>query len=128
MLLEWVVSSISKILGYWNGQMVTGGSFNISDNYVYYANSASARALFDKPMFHSVMWKAIRYSKDIGASLFDVGDIYFNCQSHLLQKDDKQLGISKFKSGFGGQIKPRFEINVYKNSSIYRGEGSKTIS
>ena len=116
--------TIFAILGYWNGQMVTGGLFNISDNYVYYANSASARDLFDKPMFHSVMWKAIRYSKDIGASLFDVGEINFNCQSRLLQISDKELGISKFKSGFGGQIKPILEINVYKNSSIYRNKGA----
>ena len=113
--------TIFAILGYWNGQMVTGGLFNISDNYVYYANSASARDLFDKPMFHSVMWKAIRYSKDIGASLFDVGEIYFNCQSHFPQISDKELGISKFKAGFGGQIKPIFEINLNRNLSIFRG-------
>lgn len=112
--------TIFAVFGYWDGQMVTGGLFNISDDYVYYANSASNRDLFDKPMFHSVMWKAIQYSKAYGATLFDVGEIYFGCKSVSSEKSEKELAISKFKSGFGGQIKPRLELDVYKDLSSSR--------
>ena len=94
--------SIFAIFGYLDGRMVTGGLFNVSDSYVYYANSASNRDLFDKPIFHALFWRAIQYSKDLGASIFDTGEIYIRSQTNYLQKSEKELNISRFKSGFGG--------------------------
>ena len=102
--------TIFAIFGYLEGNMVTGGLFTIADNYVYYAVSASARELFDKPIFHSILWRAIQYSKDLGASIFDAGEIYMSCQLDFLQKTQKELNIARFKSGFGGRILPRLEI------------------
>lgn len=106
--------SIFAIFGYLNGEMVTGGLFYISDDYVYYAVSASARELFEKPLFHSIFWRAIQHSKDIGASKFDAGEIYLRCQADFLQKSEKELNIARFKSGFGGRIIPRLEVCTYR--------------
>ena len=52
------------ITGYKDAEMVTGGVFNLANNYAYYGSSASRRDMFEKPMFHAVMWEAIRYSKN----------------------------------------------------------------
>jgi hypothetical protein len=93
-----------------NGKLVSGGLFNVSNNYVYYAISASDRELFDKPMFHSIFWRAIQHSKDLRASLFDAGEIYMPCQTDFLQRTKKELNIARFKSGFGGRIIPRLEV------------------
>ena len=71
--------------------------------------------------FTQIMWKAIRYSKDIGASLFDVGEIYFNCRVIFRKSVIKNSVSQNLKPAFGGQIKPIFEINLYKNLSIFRG-------
>ena len=57
------------ILGYLDGRMVTGAIFNCADGYAYYANSASLRELFDKPISHAVIWQAIQYSKQFGANI-----------------------------------------------------------
>ena len=107
--------TIFAIFGYLNGEMVTGGLFNVSDNYVYYAISASARELFDKPIFHSIFWRAIQHSKNIGAIIFDAGEIYMSCQFNFPQKTDKELNIARFKSGFGGKILPRLEICAHRD-------------
>ena len=51
------------VIGNYNNEMVTAGLFMHDSNVCYYGVSASKRDLFDKPLFHSLMWKSILYSK-----------------------------------------------------------------
>ena len=103
------------ITGYRDGEMVTGGVFNLTSNYAYYGSSASRREMFDKPMFHAVMWEAIKYAKGKGAKYFDTGECNLLTDSDIKTKTDKQIAISNFKAGFGGKLMPRIELYAEKN-------------
>lgn len=89
--------------GFLNKELVTSGIFNCNKNYCYYAVSASRRDLFEKPLFHSIMWKAIIYAKSKDIQIFDTGYEYF--EGSLSEKPSKKESkIAYFKSGFGGRL------------------------
>lgn len=95
------------ILGYLENELVTASYFIHNSFSCYYGVSASIRELFDKPLLHSSIWKAIEYSKDLGCKLFEPGEQLFPNQGN---PSKKQLGISNFKKGFGGNTKTRLDI------------------
>ena len=68
----------------------------------YYGSSASRRDLFDKPLSHSIIWKAILESKRRGDSLFNIGSTYEYKFNNLAT--DKEKNIAYFKEGFGGNL------------------------
>ncbi len=91
------------INGFLNNELVTSGIFVCNQNYCFYAVSASRRDLFDKPLFHALMWKAIIYAKERGMKIFETGCDYI--ENSLSDKpSDKELNIAYFKSGFGGRL------------------------
>ena len=71
--------------------------------------------MFDKPMFHAVMWEAIKYAKKKGAKYFDTGECNLMTDDNIKIKTDKQMAISNFKAGFGGKLMPRIELTVEKD-------------
>ena len=91
------------INGYINNELVTSGIFICTKNYCFYGVSVSRRNLFEKPLFHGVMWKAIMEAKRKNMKLFDTGPDYFN--SPLCEEfSEKESKIAYFKSGFGGRL------------------------
>lgn len=102
------------ILGKMDKKTVTAGFFTINNSHCYYGSSASQRALFQEPLFHSVMWLAILYAKNKGCHWFEVGSkLYpYSIDSDNITK--KEIDISKFKSGFGGSDKIFLEFKVAK--------------
>lgn len=88
------------VFGELSGELVSAAFFHHSDRYCIYGVSASIRALFDKPLSHSILWTAILHAKQIGCSVFDFGEQLFFAQG---SPSDKELGISVFKRGFGGE-------------------------
>jgi FemAB family protein len=87
------------IIGDLDGKLVTAAYFNYNSVRCYYGVSVSLRELFDKPISHIVLWEAIIHSKKIGCKYFETGEqLYFN----QANPTKKELGISKFKRGFGG--------------------------
>ena len=63
--------TIFAILGYWNGQMVTEG-YSIFLIIMSIMQIQHQLEICSISLCFTQLWKAIRYSKDIGASLFDV--------------------------------------------------------
>jgi len=51
-----------------------------------------------------MIWEAIKYAKALGAKEFDMGGIYTG-----ENKDDQRYTISKFKLGFGGEVKTHYD-------------------
>ena len=90
------------LLGNINQKVVTAGLFMHTNEHCFYAVSASDRDLFDKPMMHCLIWKAMLHAKSINCSLFEMGQQFYLNKSLNTTPTDKELGISKFKSGFGG--------------------------
>ena len=100
------------ITGKLEGEMVTAGYFLTGNNHCYYGSSASRRDLFEKPLFHSIIWRGIQYAKFLGLSIFDIGlqYPYQTIKSKSLSK--KEIQISDFKSGFGGENKLAVDLEM----------------
>ena len=60
--------------------------------------------MFEKPMFHAVMWETIRYSKIQGAKYFDTGECNLMTDNDINTKSEKQIAISNFKARFNGKL------------------------
>jgi len=110
--LEMVRSHEAFILfGKLENNLVSAGLFMYNSNTCYYGVSASKRELFEKPLFHYLMWQAILHSKNIGCRYFDAGmQLITNAENSTISS--KEMGISKFKKGFGGATKVCLNINL----------------
>ena len=100
------------VFGHLNDQIVSAGFFMHTNTNCYYGVSASRRDLFKKPMFHSLMWTAIFHAKKLGCKWFEVGDQLYPNHPHANPPTKKELNISKFKAGFGGQIKMILDLKL----------------
>ena len=107
------------IFGKLDGELVTAGYFSYTKINCIYGSSASRRDLFHKPLFHAIMWTAILHAKKIGCRWFEVGEQNF--KKHPTDKipTRKDLGISDFKAGFGGDTKVYLDVRLnLKNSQL----------
>lgn len=100
------------ILGYYRTKLVTAGYFPTSTTHCYYGSSASRRDLFDKPLFHAILWMAILHAKKIGCSWFEVGDQIYLSYVKENSLSMKEINISKFKAGFGGKIRVFLDLEL----------------
>lgn len=95
------------VLGEFSGELATAALFIHSDRHCYYGVGASVRALFDKPLSHVIIWCAILHARSMGCSMFELGERLFPAQGN---PSAKELGISAFKRGFGGETSLRLMI------------------
>ena len=102
------------ICGYKDSKMVSAGCFIYNTNSSYYLMSASKRSMFDKPLFHIIMWNAIIKSKALGCKQIQVGKKYYSNFPNENYPFSKEISISKFKNGFGGTNKIYFNIDFKK--------------
>ena len=104
------------IIGKFENELVTAGLFSYNKTNCYYWVSASRRDLFDKPLFHAIMWTAILHAKDIGLRWFEVGEQL--CPNHPIDKKPtkKELSISDFKAGFGSDTRVFLDLKL--NNSL----------
>lgn len=99
------------VFGYLEGNLVTALLFIHSPNYCYYGVGASKRELFDKPLSHCIMWTGIIEAKKRGCQFFETGEQLF-VQRNNPPPTPKELNISGFKKGFGGETRIRLEITL----------------
>ena len=93
-----------------NEEVVSAALFQCSQRWCYYGVSASKRELFDRPISHAVLWRAVLYAKGLGCQSFEMGAIKY--PGHLeTSPTQKELGISTFKQGFGGQTQVWMDID-----------------
>lgn len=93
-------------------KLVSAGLFMHSKTNCYYGVSASRRDLFEKPMFHSLMWTAVLHGKELGCKWFEVGEQLYPNHPHENPPTQKELGISEFKAGFGGETKMFIDLKL----------------
>ena len=98
------------IVGRVNNIVVTAGLFAFNQTNCYYWVSASRRDLFDKPLFHSIMWRAILYAQKLGCHWFEVGEQFFSNHPFDNLPTKKEQDISNFKAGFGGETRVYLDI------------------
>ena len=97
------------VFGELGGELVTAALFPCSPGYCFYGVSASKKDLSDKPLSHAVIWHSIIHAKETGCSFIDLGDQYYPNQCCPLP-GEKELSISSFKHGFGGETHARLNI------------------
>ena len=98
------------VLGNLENEIVSAGFFVYSKTNCHYGSSASRRDLFEKPLFHALMWKAILHTKELGCRWFEVGEQLFLNHPADSPPTAKELGISEFKAGFGGQTRMSLDL------------------
>jgi hypothetical protein len=97
------------VLGDIDQQLVTAAYFPHSPKFCIYGVSASKRELFEKPLGHIVLWTAILHAKKIGCQFFESGEQVFPNHG-TPPPSSKELNISGFKKGFGGETYPWLKI------------------
>ena len=106
------VGEAFSVLGNWNGELVSAGFFPCSKTNCYYGVSASRRDLFEKPLFHALMWSAILHAQRLGCRWFEVGELLYLNHSSDKPPSKKELGISEFKAGFGGETRILLDLSL----------------
>lgn len=92
------------VFGYLDSELVTAALFQYNQTLCFYGVSASDRNLFDKPISHAVIWKAVVYAQELGVKLFELGEQLYPGQTKDGQPpSQKEMNIGKFKRGFGGE-------------------------
>ena len=89
-------------------ELVSAAYFLCPDSICYYGSSASRRDLFNKPLSHAIIWKAILESKNSGAFLFNIGSTFETKFNNL--SSNKEKNIAYFKEGFGGNLRVNYVI------------------
>lgn len=109
------------VLGRQDKRLVTAAFFVFSEKLCNYSSSASRRDMFDKPLAHSILWKAILQARNMGCRYFETGEQWYpnhielleTVDEKVLQEDkEKKLGICKFKRGFGGTTTVRLNLRL----------------
>jgi len=97
------------LFGFLDGELVATGLFIHNQTTCYYGVGAYCRDRFDKPISHALVWMALLHAKQIGCEQFDFGSAYFPDRSGGNDSNrvvtDKEIAISRFKQGFGGEIR-----------------------
>jgi hypothetical protein len=104
--------SIFMVNAFLDDVLVSSALFIHNSKCCLYGVSASSRSLFDKPIGHAVIWKALNYAKEIGCDYFDFGDLIYSSSDH--QMSDKENNINRFKKSFGGETKIQLIVNWRK--------------
>ena len=94
--------------GFLENQLVSSGLFICNKNHCYYGVSASKRDLFEKPLFHGIMWTAILKAKKSDLNFFETGLEIAKNQEEMFTSKEKQIAL--FKSGFGGRLIPEIVV------------------
>jgi FemAB family protein len=110
------------VFGRLDNELVSAGLFTHNKTNCYYQVSASKREMFEKPLFHSLMWMAILHAKKIDCKWFEIGEQHYPNHPYDKPPTKKELGISEFKAGFGGETRIlldlELELRIRENENI----------
>ena len=93
--------------------LVSASFFSKSKKHCFYGVSASNRDMFQNPISHIVVWNAIKYAKEIGCKIFELGDL--SLPSAIPKPSKKELNISFFKKSFGNKTNVYLKLKAFSN-------------
>ena len=100
------------VIAYQNKEPVSGVMFDITEKKAYYSLSATLLTIETKnrAVSHYLIWKSLEYMVNINIEWLEFGAI--NYRNEVFHKADmKNINISQFKKGFGGEIVPVFYMS-----------------
>ncbi len=99
------------VSGYHDDQLISAALFIYNKLNCFYGVSASNREMFDKPLSHHILWTAILHAQSLRCRNFEMGEQMYPGK-HSPAPTQKELGISKFKRGFGGDTLMRLNVRL----------------
>jgi hypothetical protein len=91
-----------------DGHVVSMGYFAASLRHAAYVAGVNNQARIGAGLSHHVIWHAIRHARSLGCKHFELGELIFPGDHPTLE--EKILGISRFKAGFGSRAVCRLDI------------------
>ncbi|MGH8046937.1 MAG: GNAT family N-acetyltransferase, partial [Chthoniobacterales bacterium] len=111
------------VLGRENGVAVSGAYFLSDGRTCYYGSAASPEKAETRGGSHALIWQAVKFAKERGCSHMDLGQVLFPGQHCVIDiharpvldgdhelPGERELGISRFKKGFGGATVARLDL------------------
>lgn len=104
---------------YSTDELISGIHVNFYNKIAYYSASGINPKYEEKAAYtHYVIYKAIMDLKECGLEKFEIGPIFYKNVENFYNPSDKELTISDFKLGMGGELTPFIiflkEDNKYK--------------
>ncbi|MBL1378403.1 hypothetical protein [Zobellella iuensis] len=96
------------VFSYWNDELVAASLFLCGASTAYYAVGVYERALFDKPLSHYNLYYGMVHVKKLGCHYMNLGDMPLAING----ASEKELGIGRFKRGFGDFYFPYFKYKL----------------
>ena len=111
-----------------NSQYVAFSYFFHLNNYASYGSSADDPGYISEiPLEHTLIWSAIEYYKNRNFHGLDMGRQQFS-QQIFDQPSEKELNISFFKRGFGGDIFTQYRGIKYHRADFMKEEIKNMLS
>jgi peptidoglycan pentaglycine glycine transferase (the first glycine) len=115
--------SLFLLLGFYKGEVVSGGIFIVWQGTCYYHHGASSQKFSKLSTSYSLLWEAIKKAKKLGCQKFNFWGIapknykmeFFN----LKLFPHPWLGLTIFKTGFGGERKEYLRTQDFPLSFKY---------
>ena len=105
-------------VAYYKGVAVSFSYFFIYKNNSYYGSAVTLNDAPDLPIAHLLQWKSILYMKERGIKFYEIGwQVFWENFSDF--SSPKEVNISKFKRGFGGDTYPLYMSEKYYNKDLF---------
>ena len=125
---EWMDNGRAILIGVVLNYEWIGFSYIITyKKKAYYFSACSDSYHSDLPIGHVLTWKAIEYLKERGFEFFEIGWQQYTPQPYDLCSD-KEVAISHFKKGFGGNTVPLFRGEKYYSKEYFEKVWADRIS
>ena len=92
----------------------------------YYASACSDPDCGEMPIAHCILWESIRWLHNKGIQFFEIGWQFYGSEFHY-HTSPKELQISKFKRGFGGDQVSQIVGEKYYDTDFFEKEYLKKL-
>lgn len=90
--------------------MIGAGYFTLSAQEASYSVGVYNRSLFSQPLGHVVQFAAVEKMMNLGLKWYRLGE--YHLPSDITGSSEKEMSISKFKSGFSTHIMPEYLLKM----------------
>jgi len=123
-MFEWIKKGQAVLLGAKtkeSSRFVGFVYFIVYKNGVYYASASKKNDMIDVPVAHFVLWEAVKWAKEKHLKYFEFGWQFYRPSFHY-NTSKKELDISIFKRGFGGEPVPQIVSEKYYDAEFFEKE------
>jgi hypothetical protein len=123
MMYEWILSGHGMLCGASLNDRFAGFSYIMlyKDGAFYGSASDDPDFETDIPISHVIQWRVIQWLKEQGYKKYEIGFSTYSAQIHDVPSP-KEMSISLFKRGFGGNTVPNFRGIKYYDKDFMEAD------